>query len=93
MIARQALAMAQVVARPAAELAPVIIPGEEERVGHLAAEPPGDVHEADEPDHRGTGDTHRRAAHHATGVGLDDLGLPVDHEHSARRTGTIVGGS
>jgi hypothetical protein len=80
MVPRQALAIAQLGLRAAAELAAIVVAGDEERVGDLAAEPAGHVHEADEANHERPGDGHAFAAHRRGAVGLDDLRLVVDHK-------------
>src|SRR5438093_13204004 len=56
MVARQALALAQLLLRAAAELAAVIVAGKQERVGDLAPEAARDVDKANESDDRGTWD-------------------------------------
>src|SRR5690349_9205710 len=49
-VARQTLALPQLLLRAAAELAAVVVAGKQERVGDLAAETARDVDEADQPD-------------------------------------------
>src|SRR5438552_18683311 len=79
MVAGEALPVPQLLLTPAAELAAVIVTGEEKRVGHLAAEPARHVDEFDEPDHRRPRDGQALALHDGS-VRLDDLRLTVDHE-------------
>ena len=79
MVARQALALPQLLLRAAAELAAVVVASEQERVGDLAAEAARDVNEADQPDDR------RAWYRHSLRVdwrafGLDNLGLAVDNQ-------------
>src|SRR2546427_619397 len=64
---------------PPAELAAVVVTGEEEGVGHLAAEPAGHMDELDEPDDRRARDGQALALYDRP-FGLDDLRLTVDHE-------------
>src|SRR5205823_2285878 len=72
MVAGEALPVPQLLLTPAAELAAVIVTGEEKRVGHLAAEPARHVDEFDEPDHRRPRDGQALALHDGS-VRLDDL--------------------
>ncbi len=71
--------MPQLVLAPPAELAPVVVTGEEEGVGHLAAEPARHMDEFDEPDHRRPRDGQALALHDRS-LRLDDLRLTVDHK-------------
>src|SRR5438034_9741305 len=56
-----------------------LVTGEEEGVGHLAAEPAGHMDELDEPDDRRARDGQALALYDRP-LGLDDLRLTVDHE-------------
>jgi hypothetical protein len=79
MIAREAFAVPQLLLGAPAELAPIAVAGEQERVGHLAAEPARDVHELDQTDDRGPRQRQPLAAHGGA-LRLHDLGLAVDHQ-------------
>ena len=80
MVARQALARAQLGLAPVAVLAPVLVAGEEEGVGDVAAEAAGDVHELDEADDGWPWDGQPLTSHVFGSVGLDDLGLALDDQ-------------
>ncbi|OLC45610.1 MAG: hypothetical protein AUH68_04180 [Gemmatimonadetes bacterium 13_1_40CM_4_69_5] len=80
MITRQALPGLQLDLVATAELALVLVAGEEEGVRDLAAEAPRHVDEADQADNRRPGDLQALASHHRALVGLNDHGLAVDHE-------------
>ena len=80
MIARQALAMAELELAALAVLAAVVIAGEEEGVGDLAAEAAGDVNELDEAYDGGSGKRESFAADDVNAVRLDDFRFPLDHE-------------
>ena len=77
-ITRDAVAELQLAAL--AELAAVVVAGEEERVGDLAAEAAGDVDELDEPDDGGFGQRKSFAADDVDAVRLHDFRFPLDHE-------------
>src|SRR5256884_2147340 len=79
MIPREALPRPEVALGAAAKLAAVVVTGEEEGVGDLAAETAGDVHEFDETDNRWSRQLQPLAADRLP-LRLDDLGLAVDHE-------------
>src|ERR1700756_1040196 len=79
MVASQALALAELLLRAAAELAAVIVASKQERIGDLATEAARDVDEADQPDDSGAWYRHslrmdRRA------LSLDDLGFAIDDQ-------------
>src|SRR5207302_11151424 len=76
MVAGQALPVPQLLLAARAELAAVVVAGEEECVGHLAAEATGDVDEFHEADDGRPGDLQALAAHDGPG-GLDELRLPI----------------
>ncbi len=79
MVARQTLALPQLLLRAAAELAAVVVAGKQERVGDLAAEAARDVDEADQPDHSRA--WHRQAlAVDRRAFRLDDLGLAINDQ-------------
>src|SRR5881396_772670 len=80
MVAGEALPLLELQVVAAAELALVLVAGEQEGVGDLPAEAPRDVNEPDQPDDGGPGDLEALASHHRALVGLDDDGLAVDHE-------------
>jgi hypothetical protein len=65
---------------PTAVLARVPVPGEEEGVGDLAAEAPGDVNESNEADDEGKGDRVAFRAKRSFPVHLQNLRLPVQHQ-------------
>src|SRR5438067_10034684 len=73
----EALPVAQLLLAPPAELAAVVVTGEEEGVGHLAAEPAGHMDELDEPDDRRARDGQALALYDRP-LGLDDLRLTVE---------------
>src|SRR3989442_5018567 len=68
----KALPVAQLLLAPPAELAAVVVTGEEEGVGHLAAEPAGHMDELDEPDERRARDGPALAPYERP-LRLDDL--------------------
>src|SRR2546425_2716436 len=78
-VPRQALPVPQLLLVPAAELAAVVVAGEEERVRDLTAEAAGDVNEFDEADDGGAWDG-KSLAMYRRAVRLDDLCLVIDHE-------------
>ena len=92
MIARQALALPQLLLRAAAELAAIVVAGKQEGVGDLAAEAARDVDEANQGMTAGRGTAIRSLW---TGVpsASTTSALPSMTSRSARRTGTMVSGS
>jgi len=80
MVARQRFARLELSDMPAAVLAPVVVAREQERVRHLPAKPPGDVHELGQPDDGRP--RHRKSlrANEAIGISLDDFRFAVDDE-------------
>ncbi len=79
MVARQTLALPQLLLRAAAELAAVVVARKQERVRDLAAEAARDVDEAHQADDRGA--RHRQAlAMDRRALGLDHLGLAVNDQ-------------
>src|SRR2546425_13298920 len=79
MVARQALALAQLLLRAAAELAAVVVAGKQEGVGVLAAEAARDVDEANQSDDRGTRDRESLAMDRRA-FRLDDLRLAINDQ-------------
>src|SRR5690606_35554981 len=79
-VPRQELPMPQVRAMAPAVHAAVAVAREEKCVGDLAAELPGNVDEANEADHGGTGELPFLRSERSTLVHLEDLGLLVDDE-------------
>src|SRR5262245_42220323 len=80
MIAGEALAGTQFELTAVAILAAVVVAGEEEGVGYLAAETAGDVDELDQPDDRRFGKDEVRTPHHVHPLRFDDLRLALDHQ-------------
>src|SRR5207245_11086271 len=78
-VRRGAVPRPEVALGAAAKLAAVVVTGEEEGVGDLAAETAGDVHEFDETDNRWSRQLQPLAADRLP-LRLDDLRLAVDHE-------------
>src|SRR2546422_53348 len=78
-VSGEALPVTQLLLAPPAELAPVVVAGEEEGVGHLAPEPARHVDELDEADDRRPRNRQALALHDRS-LRLDDLRLTVDHE-------------
>jgi hypothetical protein len=68
-------------------LATIVVPGEEEGVGHLPAEPPGDMDELDETNDGRARERDPLASEHTGALGFDDLGLAVDHESESTAHG------
>src|SRR5690242_13605991 len=71
--------MPQLLLAPTAELAAVVVAGEEEGVRDLTAEAAGDVNELDKADNGGAWDR-KSLAPYRRAVRLDDLSLVIDHE-------------
>ena len=61
-------------------LAPVTVPREQERVGHLPAEATRHVDELGEPDYDRAGQRQTLRADYTLGIGFHHLGLAVNHE-------------
>src|ERR1051326_4994058 len=80
MVSCQAFAQSQLPLHPVAVLAGVVIAGEEEGVGDLAAEAAGNVDEADEANDCRSRKLHSYAAYRLLAVGLDNLRLALDDE-------------
>src|SRR5687767_10521208 len=80
MIARQRLTRPELDLHAPAVLAAITIAGKQECVRHLAAETSRNVYEARETDHRRARQSQPLRAHYTPRVGLDNLGLAVDHE-------------
>ena len=93
MVARQALAVAQLELAPVAVLAAVAVAGEEECVGDLATEAAGNVNELDQPDDGWLGKCERSLRTTSSRPPSTISALPSITRRSARRTGTIVNGS
>jgi hypothetical protein len=72
--------MPQVRLRPMAVLTPVVIAGEEEGVGDVAAEAAGNMHEPDEPDDGGPGQGQPFTSDEVLAFRLDDFRLPLDDQ-------------
>jgi hypothetical protein len=53
MVPRKELAASKFASVPPAVLARVVVPGEEEGVGHLSTKTPGDLDESDQANHKG----------------------------------------
>src|SRR6476646_1148577 len=72
--------MAKFVRRPSAELAAIIVPGEEERVGNLATKLARHVDELDQTDNRRLGDGETLTSDNAAAFGFNKLRLSVNHQ-------------
>ena len=93
MVSREALAMAELDLAALTVLAAVVVAGEEECVGDLAAEAAGDVHELDEAYDGGSGERESFAADDVNPSASTISAFPSITSRSARRTGTMVSGS
>ena len=80
MVAGKTLPLPELISRSAAILAAIPVPRKEERVGDLATELSGNVHERNEPNDARPRNGQMLATEKPSPVGFDDLGLAVDDQ-------------
>jgi hypothetical protein len=87
MISGQTLTWPKLCRWPVTILTTIVVPSKKEGVGHLPAEPPGDMNELDETDDGRARERDPLASEHVGSLGFDDLGLAVDHESESTAHG------